>query len=183
VRPGANTLTIRVEEYGRARVQGVRLLPDTAIGVTPVAIPRVHLVLKVHDQAVSPGTTFSIGFTLSATGAPVKQMAIYPTFDPDVLDIVGPSAIRYRTIHGSITGAFKFKARHVKTTRIVISVQSSADNQPSAAIRVRIDPGSHGAGATLGEAAIGIIGFALLLSSRKVRQAARMLVHRSPSDR
>jgi len=174
VRPGLNKLAIRLEEYQRARVQALRALPDSAIGVTTVAVPTVHLTVNTGNPAVVAGRDFTIGYKLTSRGAAAKQVAVYPTIDPRVLAFVGPSVRRYAQLHGAVSGRFEFKALKVATTKIVFRAVSSANNQPVVEVGVRIDaPTGEGSTATLVAAAIGLLLCAFIGTSRRSRQLAR----------
>jgi hypothetical protein len=140
VRAGTNDLAIQVQQYGHARVQQIRILPHTAILVSPLAPAKLHLQVATSSQTINPGSEFTVKTTLSARGGrPAKQVRLRAIYDHHLIRLVSsPRSIGQ--LVATAYEALRFRALRQGHSTIFVGATSSANNQPVAPIWVRIDP-------------------------------------------
>jgi hypothetical protein len=138
VRPGANTLTVKVETFKGSCVSSAVALPGTGIQTTGARPDELRLLVPRQTIPSTIGHKVALPFELLRRGGrpdgPVT-VAIAPSAD---FTIVGPRTMRFPRIGGGIRG--KFEAIP-KSADVGVSIYVPRRlNQPTAAFYLRPGP-------------------------------------------
>ena len=141
VRPGDNTLTVRVEQYGGIHIRSVRIFRDTGVLSTRLGPAKLKLSVLSDQQRFRAGEMARIGFRLSNVGGqPARSVVVRPNFNPRALALVSRPIVRFRMIRHSAAGAFRFHVRRAGYSQVALEVSSNSSN-PGALLALRAEPG------------------------------------------
>jgi hypothetical protein len=138
VRPGLNTLSVRLERVGPVRVERLEVFPDSGIERTRLAPARVELRPRLPDGAVRVGDEFELGYALRNTGdRPARNVVVGIELPRGALAVLGPRVERFPELAGTAAGSFRLRALARGRFRIALTARSSA-NRPAALIDVPV---------------------------------------------
>jgi hypothetical protein len=174
LRPGPNTLTFRIERYGRARVRAATVLEDSGVLSSRRGPAHLTLQVPVRDRRIGVGDEFSLPYVVRSTGdRQPEQVSIAVQYDERALTAVGATARRLDPHATTSRGRFRLRAKRVGSTRVLMGVKSSA-NRPGAEIAVKVDPASASSGASSWWKGLGGLGLVLLAAAAIVGFAPRV---------
>jgi hypothetical protein len=111
VRPGDNFLTVKVEEYGRARVEEMRVFPDSGIHVGSRSPARLKLTVAAQDRPVHVGDKIELRLALDNTGGyPARQVEVGAFTDGRVATATDGSVLRFKRVDRRVTGTLALRA-------------------------------------------------------------------------
>lgn len=165
LRPGSNSLSFRLERYGRARVRAARVLEDSGVVSSLKGPARLRLEVPVRDRRLRVGDEFSLPYRVRNVGDRAPEWArISVQFDEHALTAVGPTTHRLDPRAAKSEGAFRFRARRAGRSDVFLSLDSTA-NHPGAQVSVRIDPPSAAPAGVRAWKALGGAGLVLLAAA------------------
>lgn len=139
VRPGTNTLTPTLEQYGGLHGTDVHVFADSGIEQTALAPARLRLQLRLPQRVIHAGERFAIGFTLENIGGrPAHGVSVQASFLPGALAPLQPPPRRPVVVE-SWSASHGFRALRAGRYRLALSASSNT-NRPAALVDVPIAP-------------------------------------------
>lgn len=128
VRPGANSLKIVMEQFGRLRVASLRVLPDSGIIVTGRGPPDLAIRATSPSQKVLTGDTFEVRFTVRNQGGRAVRDLGVAVAPPHGISVVGPSTRGLGRVgsSGRTSGRFRLRAERAGDYRLPLQAVGGA---------------------------------------------------------
>ena len=172
---GSNTLAVRLERYGGARVHAARVLESTGVLGTAKGPAKLRLEVPIHDRSLRVGDEFAVPYRVINAGDRAPEYArVSAQFDRAMLAAVGPTTRKLDRSAPTSAGRFRFRARRAGRTEVLVGVRSTA-NRPGAQVSIRIDGRASGGGISRWWTGLGALGVLLL--------SAAVLVAFTPAGR
>src|SRR5919109_2400376 len=148
IRPGLSSWNFQLEQFGQAKVAGVRIFKDSAIELTRIGFGRMGLALKAVPAKVYAGSNFAVRYTLRHTnGRVLRKVSLAPELvDCPGVRLLGPRVVRYARVAKVVSGAFRFRADAPGRCRIFFWAHSNSHN-PAKEVDVLVRPARAAAAA------------------------------------
>jgi hypothetical protein len=144
VRPGPNTLTVRLERLGGLAVESLTVLRDSGLEVTRLAPPRLTLEPVLPHHRVRAEDEFQVRFTLSNSGdRPARDVVVGLEQPVRGLRVRGRAVHRFASVRRRASRGFHLRATRPGRHRLTISAGAVNANRPAVEIAVPVGPPSR----------------------------------------
>jgi hypothetical protein len=129
VRPGANSLEIVLERFGRLRVASLRVLPDSGIILTGRGPPDLAIRATSPSQEVLTGDTFEVRFVVRNDGGrAARDVGVAVQTPPNGISVVGASTRGLGRVGSSdgTSGGFHLRAERAGDYRLELQAVGGA---------------------------------------------------------